>query len=152
MAVGFAAAGGRADFNQPRSLADAYVLFTKYPWIGVEYLAVWLVMVNMYAKQGPFMGLPCYDISVADCYQGYAFNFLLVEFFYKGCEKGYFMLPGGGPGNAAVGYIELMALKHQNAQAQMAHLGSLLPAIPKLKGYFFKMHDAEPDGAVDFDA
>ena len=152
MAVGFGAPGVRAVFETPDSLADAYILFTKYPWIGVEYFATWVVMVNMYAKQGSFMGLPCYDISVADCYQGYAFNFLLVEFFYKGCEKGYFMLPGGGPGNAAVGYIELMALKHQNAQAQMAHLGSLLPAIPKLKGYFFKVHDAEPDGAVDFDA
>ena len=138
MAVGFAAAGGRADFNQPRSLADAYVLFTKYPWIGVEYLAVWLVMVNMYAKQGPFMGLPCYDISVADCYQGYAFNFLLVEFFYKGCEKGYFMLPGGGPGNAAVGYIELMALKHQKRSRPDGPLGKPSSGHSEVEGVLFQ--------------
>ena len=35
---------------------------------------------------------------------------------------------------------------------KMAHLGSLLPAIPKLKGHFFKTPEAEQDGAADFDA
>ena len=144
MTAGFTSETRRSQFETPRTLDEAYRLFKRYPWLCAEYLSTWLVTVSVYTRDIPFDRLSTYEISVTDCLQGYVFNYNLVEFFYKGCASGYFLLPGGGPDNAPVGYNELMLLKQQNATAQVASLGAQLRSIPNLAAHYFQAAPETP--------
>ncbi len=108
--------------------------YKECPYVNCEFLAYCLVVVN-FASGGCFSSnVSSPEISTTDGFQGFAFNWLLYNFFYKGCKKGLFKLPGEQ--GEAVAFTDTVRAKMEAAKAKMDLLKAELGSIPDMALFF----------------
>ena len=117
-----------------KTFDEVYAQYKQCPYVSCQFLAYSVVVVN-FAPGGCFSSnVSSPEISTTDGFQGFAFNWLLYHFFYKGCKKGLFKLPGEQ--GEAVAFTDAVRAKMEAAKAKMDLLKAELGSIPDMALYF----------------
>lgn len=123
-------------YDNLSALENVEACFERHKYLSVESMASFLVIGNVRTRISIF-GVGSSSISLSDPFQAYVYNWLLVNFFYDGCSRGLYKLPGVA--NVPVTMTdEHLANKMAAAKAKLVTLAAIIGNEPNLDSYFFQ--------------
>ena len=123
-------------YDNLSGLENVEACFERHKYLSVESMASFLVIGNVRTRISIF-GVGSSSISLSDPFQAYVYNWLLVNFFYDGCSRGLYKLPGVA--NVPVKMTdEHLANKMAAAKAKLVTLAAIIGNEPNLDSYFFQ--------------
>ena len=123
-------------YDNLSGLENVEACFERHKYLSVESMASFLVIGNVRTRISIF-GVGSSSISLSDPFQAYVYNWLLVNFFYDGCSRGLYKLPGVA--NVPVTMTdEHLANKMAAAKAKLVTFAAIIGNEQNLDSYFFQ--------------